>query len=128
MSVVKSLATFGMTVVATIHSPTPYTFNLFDRLLLLLKGRVVYFGPNGGRGGGGGAWAEMAAVAAAAGPVFVACTCPPDKRSPHPPSPARLPTGKPALDYFHTRCPSLPGLKEGENEAEWLVDLTTQVR
>ena len=32
---------------ATIHSPTPYCFNLFDRLLLLLRGRVVYFGPNG---------------------------------------------------------------------------------
>ena len=34
-------------VCATIHSPTPYCFNLFDRLLLLLRGRVVYFGPNG---------------------------------------------------------------------------------
>ena len=48
MSVVKSLAGHGITVCATIHSPTPFTFNLFDRLLLLLKGRVVYFGPNGG--------------------------------------------------------------------------------
>ncbi len=47
MSVVKSLASHGITICATIHSPTPYTFNLFDRLLLLLKGRVVYFGPNG---------------------------------------------------------------------------------
>lgn len=80
MSVVKSLASHGITICATIHSPTPYTFNLFDRLLLLLKGRVVYFGPN----------------------------------------------GKLALDYFHTQCPCLAGLKEGENEAEWLVDLTTQ--
>ena len=49
MSVVKSLASHGITICATIHSPTPYTFNLFDRLLLLLKGRVVYFGPNGER-------------------------------------------------------------------------------
>lgn len=49
MSVVKSLAAHGITICATIHSPTPYTFNLFDRLLLLLKGRVVYFGPNGER-------------------------------------------------------------------------------
>lgn len=38
------------------------------------------------------------------------------------------PAGKLALDYFHQRCPSLPGLREGENEAEWLVDLTTQAR
>ncbi len=35
--------------------------------------------------------------------------------------------GKLALEYFHTQCPCLAGLKEGENEAEWLVDLTTQV-
>ncbi|PRW20409.1 P-loop containing nucleoside triphosphate hydrolase [Chlorella sorokiniana] len=80
MSVVKSLASHGITVCATIHSPTPYTFNLFDRLLLLLKGRVVYFGPN----------------------------------------------GKQALDYFHRQCPCLEGVKDGENEAEWLVDLTTE--
>ena len=47
MSVVKSLTSFGITVCATIHSPTPYCFNLFDRLLLLLRGQVAYFGPNG---------------------------------------------------------------------------------
>lgn len=41
--------------------------------------------------------------------------------------PPLSPTGKLALDYFHTQCPCLAGLKEGENEAEWLVDLTTQV-
>ncbi len=48
MTVVKSLATHGITVCATIHSPTPYCFNLFDRMLLLLRGQVAYFGPNGG--------------------------------------------------------------------------------
>jgi ATP-binding cassette, subfamily G (WHITE), member 2 len=80
MSVVKSLASHGITTVATIHSPTPYAFGLFDRLLLLLRGRVVYFGQNGSR----------------------------------------------ALNFFHSACPLLPGLKEGENEAEWIVDLTTQ--
>ena len=30
------------------------------------------------------------------------------------------------MDYFHTQCPALGGLKEGGNEAEWIVDLTTQ--
>ena len=30
------------------------------------------------------------------------------------------------MDYFHTQCPSLEGLKDGGNEAEWIVDLTTQ--
>ncbi|EFN51572.1 hypothetical protein CHLNCDRAFT_140061 [Chlorella variabilis] len=80
MTVVKQLASHGITVCATIHSPTPYCFNLFDRLMLLLRGSVVYFGPN----------------------------------------------GKLAIEYFHTRCPSIAGIKEGENEAEWIVDLTTQ--
>jgi hypothetical protein len=39
-----------------------------------------------------------------------------------PPSPA----GKQAVEFFHQSCPALPGLKEGENEAEWIVDLTVQ--
>lgn len=30
------------------------------------------------------------------------------------------------MDYFHTHCPALEGLKDGGNEAEWIVDLTTQ--
>ncbi|KAL4428045.1 hypothetical protein ABPG75_002134 [Micractinium tetrahymenae] len=47
MTVLKGLASHGITVCATIHSPTPYTFGLFDRMMLLLRGRVVYFGPNG---------------------------------------------------------------------------------
>ena len=47
MTVVKSLAHSGITVCATIHSPTPYCFGLFDRMMLLLRGEVVYFGPNG---------------------------------------------------------------------------------
>ena len=49
MSIVKSLANMGITVVATVHSPTPYTFGLFDRLLMLLRGQMAYFGPNGER-------------------------------------------------------------------------------
>ena len=47
MTYVKALTQTGITICATIHSPTAYTFSLFDRLLLLLRGRVVYFGPNG---------------------------------------------------------------------------------
>lgn len=80
MSVVKSLSNHGITTVATIHSPTPYTFSLFDRVLLMLRGRVVYFGSNGSQ----------------------------------------------LLNFFHSSFPTLPGLHEGENEAEWIVDLTTQ--
>ena len=33
MTVVKSLVQEGVTMCATIHSPSPYTFALFDRLL-----------------------------------------------------------------------------------------------
>ncbi len=47
MTYVKALTTTGITICATIHSPTAYTFGLFDRLMLLLSGKVVYFGPNG---------------------------------------------------------------------------------
>lgn len=47
MMYVKLLARRGITICSTIHSPTAFTFNLFDRLILLLRGRVIYFGENG---------------------------------------------------------------------------------
>ena len=47
MRVTQSLAQSGMTVCATIHCPPPHTFALFDRLLVLQRGRIVYFGGNG---------------------------------------------------------------------------------
>jgi ABC-type multidrug transport system ATPase subunit len=47
MTVVKNLIYDGVTVCATIHSPSQYCFNLFDRLMMLVKGRVVYFGTTG---------------------------------------------------------------------------------
>jgi hypothetical protein len=47
MTTVKSLANIGITVCATIHSPTTYCFSLFDKLMLLLRGRVAYYGDNG---------------------------------------------------------------------------------
>jgi ABC-type multidrug transport system ATPase subunit len=47
VSVVKSLSTMGITVAATIHSPSSFCFQLFDQLLLLVRGRVVFFGTNG---------------------------------------------------------------------------------
>uniref|UniRef100_A0A1D2A9Y0 ABC transporter domain-containing protein n=4 Tax=Auxenochlorella protothecoides TaxID=3075 RepID=A0A1D2A9Y0_AUXPR len=80
MTTVKTLARRGLTVCATIHSPTPYCFHLFDRLLLLLRGQVVYFGTG----------------------------------------------GQEAVEYFVQNTPVIKGLMEGENEAEWIVDLTVQ--
>ena len=43
----KRLTSTGITACATLHSPTAYAFALFDDLLLLVKGQVIYFGPNG---------------------------------------------------------------------------------
>ncbi|GLI69464.1 hypothetical protein VaNZ11_014081 [Volvox africanus] len=45
MLTVQKLARAGVTVVATVHSPTAFCFSLFDRLLMLVGGRTVYFGP-----------------------------------------------------------------------------------
>lgn len=50
MLVVKGLLKSGMTICATIHSPTPFAFNLFDRLMILLGGDTVFFGRNGNEG------------------------------------------------------------------------------
>ncbi|KAL6778615.1 ATP-binding cassette sub-family G member 2 [Auxenochlorella protothecoides] len=46
MDTVAELARTGITVCATIHSPTPHVFRLFDRLFVILQGRTAYFGPN----------------------------------------------------------------------------------
>ena len=43
----RRLATSGVTVAAAIHSPTSYGFQLFDNLLILIRGRIVYCGCNG---------------------------------------------------------------------------------
>ncbi|KAK9831908.1 hypothetical protein WJX81_008083 [Elliptochloris bilobata] len=47
MVVVKRLTETGLTTCATVHSPTPRTFALFDSMLLLLRGRTAYFGRRG---------------------------------------------------------------------------------
>ncbi|EFJ42159.1 hypothetical protein VOLCADRAFT_107413 [Volvox carteri f. nagariensis] len=47
MKVVRGLAADGTTIAATIHSPTAATFALFDRVMLLVRGQLVYFGPQG---------------------------------------------------------------------------------
>lgn len=49
MTVVKGLLKSGMTICATIHSPTPFCFGLFDRMMILLRGHLVYAGSNGER-------------------------------------------------------------------------------
>eukprot|EP00004_Rigifila_ramosa_P016494 TRINITY_DN391_c0_g2_i14.p1 TRINITY_DN391_c0_g2~~TRINITY_DN391_c0_g2_i14.p1 ORF type:complete len:880 (-),score=170.19 TRINITY_DN391_c0_g2_i14:186-2729(-) len=44
MDTIAGLAKTGRTVITTIHQPRTAIFNLFDYLLLMSKGRVVYFG------------------------------------------------------------------------------------
>jgi ABC-type multidrug transport system permease subunit len=44
MSSIKTLAEQNRTIICTIHQPSPQTFELFNQLLLLSAGRVVYFG------------------------------------------------------------------------------------
>ncbi len=47
MKVVAGLKDDGTTIAATIHSPTAATFALFDRVMMLVRGQLVYFGPQG---------------------------------------------------------------------------------
>jgi len=44
MTVVKNLTQDGTTICTTIHSPTPYTYRLFDTMMILVRGYAVYFG------------------------------------------------------------------------------------
>mmetsp|Transcript_1087 Transcript_1087/g.1754 ORF Transcript_1087/g.1754 Transcript_1087/m.1754 type:complete len:1273 (+) Transcript_1087:64-3882(+) len=45
MAAVRNLANQNRTIICTIHQPSPITYFLFDKLLLLAEGRVIYFGP-----------------------------------------------------------------------------------
>ncbi|CAG9461881.1 unnamed protein product [Pedinophyceae sp. YPF-701] len=47
MAVVKGLTHSGVTICSTIHSPSAFTFALFDELIMLGSGRVIYSGAAG---------------------------------------------------------------------------------
>lgn len=47
VGIMSFLASQGRTVVATVHSPTASAFSLFDELLMLREGQLVYAGPCG---------------------------------------------------------------------------------
>ena len=44
MDAVRAITDQNRTVMVTIHQPSPETFALFDTVLLLAFGKVVYFG------------------------------------------------------------------------------------
>jgi ATP-binding cassette subfamily G (WHITE) protein 2 (SNQ2) len=44
MSAVKNLSVQNRTILSTIHQPSSITFELFDKLILLAKGCLIYFG------------------------------------------------------------------------------------
>jgi ABC-type multidrug transport system ATPase subunit len=46
MSVVRSLANQNRSCLCTIHQPSPEVFELFDELLLMSQGRIIYAGSN----------------------------------------------------------------------------------
>jgi ATP-binding cassette subfamily G (WHITE) protein 1 len=43
METLRELANNGKTIVQTIHQPNTDVFELMDRLMLMAKGRVIYF-------------------------------------------------------------------------------------
>jgi ABC-type multidrug transport system ATPase subunit len=45
MTVVQGLASSGVTIIATIHSPTAYAFSLFDSLMMLVRNTKPEFVP-----------------------------------------------------------------------------------
>jgi len=51
VNTLKDLAKLGCTIISTIHQPSSEVFHLFDRVLLLTSGRVIFdgevYGPNG---------------------------------------------------------------------------------
>lgn len=44
VTVLKSLAEKGKTVICTIHQPSSEVFSMFDKILLMAEGRVAFLG------------------------------------------------------------------------------------
>lgn len=44
VKILKGMADAGMTVISSVHQPTSQMFELFDKLMVLVDGRVIYYG------------------------------------------------------------------------------------
>jgi hypothetical protein len=95
MDIVASLARSGLTVCATVHSPTSHIYGLFDRLTMLAAGRVLWSGPAG------------------QDPVVFLEAALPD-------APRFLAGGSPDAGQGAGQA-----ARASDNAAEWLVDVTT---
>jgi ABC-type multidrug transport system ATPase subunit len=51
INTLKDLARLGCTIISTIHQPSSEVFHLFDRVILLTTGRVIFDGKVDGHGG-----------------------------------------------------------------------------
>ena len=45
VKILKKMAGHGKAIVSTIHQPNSATFGLFDRLILMAEGNIIYQGP-----------------------------------------------------------------------------------
>ena len=43
MKILRSLAKEGRTIVQTIHQPNSDIFDMFDKLMLMTSGKIIYF-------------------------------------------------------------------------------------
>jgi len=114
----------GVTVCATIHSPTAFAFGHFDRVLMLHGGRTVYSGPPGSMIG----YFEGVRPLPAAAPRPAR---PGPSRVPRPPPPARGPPGPhrgpPSGPRAQLPVP-LPEQRAHESDVEYVVRATTAGR
>ena len=116
MTVVKALAESGVTVCATIHSPTSYSFNLFDRLTMLVGGSLVYFGRKGGL-------ATLLLVV-----FIIELTLRKNLRKDmlKGMSLLILLSSDDAIRFFTEVCPNVKEFTSGYNDAEYITDLITE--
>lgn len=116
MTVVKHLANEGLTICATIHSPSPTAFELFDRMLLLLSGQVAYFGFRGAH-----CMVHCAIVIAVAFPLQAYTSALQNQQ-------CCMLAGGPAIEYFGSLPAGFTDVgpqHKASSEADWIVQITT---
>ncbi len=126
MDVIKSLSQTedSMTICATIHSPTAHAFALFGKMIILLQGRMVFFGDAG----------ERCIVRGRKVTCMSYCSMLPCQSGYQQHRSVSLPNmtqcaGSSTVNYFERELPGVPAFEQeaGNNAAEWIVNITTKV-